>query len=168
MEDLLIIGTISSTHGIRGEVKVYPITDDISRFDDLKEVVLDTGREHINLEIEGVKYFKNQAILKFKGIDNINDVEKYKGKDILVTRENAVELKENEYYITDLIGLSVITDENVKLGHVTDIMKTGANDVYVVETNDKKEILLPAIKECILDIDLDKKLIKIHLMDGLI
>ncbi len=168
MEDLLIIGTISSTHGIRGEVKVYPITDDISRFDDLKEVVLDTGREHINLEIEGVKYFKNQAILKFKGIDNINDVEKYKGKDILVTRENAVELKKNEYYITDLIGLSVITDENVKLGHVTDIMKTGANDVYVVETNDKKEILLPAIKECILDIDLDKKLIKIHLMDGLI
>ena len=168
MEDLLIIGTISSTHGIRGEVKVYPITDDISRFDDLKEVVLDTGREHINLEIEGVKYFKNQAILKFKGIDNINDVEKYKGKDILVTRENAVELKKNEYYITDLIGLRVITDENVKLGHVTDIMKTGANDVYVVETNDKKEILLPAIKECILDIDLDKELIKIHLMDGLI
>ncbi|NMB42705.1 MAG: ribosome maturation factor RimM [Clostridiales bacterium] len=168
MEDLLKVGTISSTHGIRGEVKVYPTTDDISRFDYLKDVILDTGKELLELEVEGVKYFKNQAILKFKGIDNINDIEKYKGKDLLVTRENAVELGENEYFIADLIDSLVITDEGSELGILTDVLKTGANDVYVVETKEGKEILLPVIKECILDVNIEDKVIKVHLMDGLI
>lgn len=168
MDDLFMVGTISSTHGIRGEVKVYPATDDIRRFDELKEVVLDTGKELLNLEIEGVKYFKNQAILKFKGIDNINDIERYKGKDLLVTRENAIELEENEYFISDLIGLKVITDEDIELGTLTDVMKTGANDVYVVKTKEGKEVLLPVIEECILDVDIEKQLIIVHLMDGLI
>ena len=89
MEQLLRVGVISSTHGVRGEVKVYPTTDDPNRFKKLKKVVLDTGREHLELEISGVKFFKNQVILKFKGIDNINDIEKYKGKDLLVHREDA-------------------------------------------------------------------------------
>ena len=168
MEDLLIVGTISSTHGIRGEVKVYPITDDVKRFSQLKEVILDTGKEHIPLEIEGVKYFKNQAILKFKGYDNINDVEKYKGKDLLVTRENAIELEENEYFITDLIGARVVTDDGVDFGELTEVLKTGANDVYIVKTKEGKEVLLPVIKECILDINLEDHIIKVHLMDGLI
>jgi 16S rRNA processing protein RimM len=168
MEDLLKVGTISSTHGIRGEVKVYPTTDDISRFDYLKDVILDTGKELLELEVEGVKYFKNQAILKFKGIDNINDIEKYKGKDLLVTRENAVELGENEYFIADLIDSLVITDEGSELGILTDVLKTGANDVYVVETKEGKEVLLPVIKECILDVNIEDKVIKVHLMDGLI
>ncbi|NLJ90783.1 MAG: 16S rRNA processing protein RimM [Clostridiales bacterium] len=168
MEDLLKVGTISSTHGIRGEVKVYPTTDDIRRFDYLKEVILDTGRELIDLEVEGVKYFKNLVILKFKGIDNINDIEKYKGKDLLVTRENAVELGKNEYFIADLIGSRVITDEDVELGIVTDVLKTGANDVYVVETSQGKEVLIPVIKECILDVDIENQLIRVHLLDGLL
>ena len=168
MEDLLKVGTISSTHGIRGEVKVYPTTDDIRRFDYLIEVILDTGRELIDLEVEGVKYFKNLVILKFKGIDNINDIEKYKGKDLLVTRENAVELGKNEYFIADLIGSRVITDEDVELGIVTDVLKTGANDVYVVETSQGKEVLIPVIKECILDVDIENQLIRVHLLDGLL
>lgn len=168
MNDLLKVGIISSTHGIRGQVKVYPTTDDMDRFDDLKNIVLDTGKEHINLEIENVKYFKNQVILKFKGIDDINDIEKYKGKDLLVTREDAVQLQENEFFIVDLIGASVITDQDVELGTLTDVMKTGANDVYVVEDKDGKEILLPAIKECILGVNLDEHLIRVHIMDGLL
>lgn len=167
MEDLLIVGTIIKPHGVRGEVKVYPTTDDINRFDDLKEVILDTGKEQISLEVEGVKYFKNQVILKFKDMDNINDIEKYKGKDLLVTRENAVPLEENEYFITDLIGSKVITDEDIELGKVKDVLVTGANDVYIIETEEGKEVLLPAIKQCILDVDIEEKIVKVHMMDGL-
>ena len=168
MEDLLIIGTISSTHGIRGEVKVYPITDDISRFDDLKEVVLDTGREHINLEIEGVKYFKNQAILKFKGIDNINDIEKYKGKSLLVDRENAVKLRKDEYFIADMIGLQVYTEDGEAFGVLKDVLETGANDVYIIDSPKHGEVLIPAIKQCILDVDIEGQKMTIHLMEGLV
>lgn len=167
MEQLLRVGVISSTHGVRGEVKVYPTTDDVGRFKKLKKVVLDTGREQLELEISGVKFFKNQVILKFKGIDNINDIEKYKGKDLLVHREDAVELEENENYVADLIGLCVVTEEGQKLGVLTEVMETGANDVYVVETEDGKELLLPAIRDCILDVDLEKDLMTVHVLPGL-
>ena len=107
MEDLLQVGIITSTHGVRGEVKVYPTTDDPRRFRRLKEVVLDTGKEKLNLEIEGVKFFKQFVILKFKGLDNINDIEKYRQKSLYVTRKNAVRLQRDEYFIADLIGLKV-------------------------------------------------------------
>lgn len=168
MEDYLRIGTIASTHGIKGEVKVFPTTDDLNRFKQLKECILDTGREKMTLEIEGVKFFKQMAILKFKGFDNINDIEKYRGKDLLVTRAEAVPLEEDEYFIPDLIGLKVVTEDGAEFGIMADVMQTGANDVYVVTMNDGKEILLPAIKECILDINLETGLMKIHLMDGLL
>jgi 16S rRNA processing protein RimM len=168
MNDFLRVGVISSTHGVRGEVKVFSTTDDLNRFKDLKQVILDTGREHIELEIEGLKFFKQFAILKFKGIDNINDIEKYKGKDILVTRENAVKLEEDEYFIYDLIGSKVVTDEDIELGELVEILVTGANDVYVVKTKDEKEILLPSIKECILEVDAENKFIKVHIMPGLL
>jgi 16S rRNA processing protein RimM len=111
MDNFLRVGVISSTHGVKGEVKVFPTTDDVNRFNDLKQVLLDTGKEYIELEIEGVKYFKQFVILKFKGINNINDIEKYKGKDLLVSRENAVKLEEDEYFIYDIIGSKVITDD---------------------------------------------------------
>ena len=103
-------GVISNTHGIRGEVKVYPTTDNVRRFDNLKEVILDTGKEQLNLHVTSVKYFKNMVILKFKEFDNINDIIPYKGMDLLVTRENAIPLEEGEYYIADIIGSKVITD----------------------------------------------------------
>ena len=107
MEDTLRVGVISSTHGVRGEVKVFPTTDDVTRFKQLKEVILDTGKEQKILVIEQVKFFKNMAILKFKGYDNINDIEIYKGKDLLIPRDQAVELGPNENFIVDLIGLKV-------------------------------------------------------------
>lgn len=168
MDNYLRVGVISTTHGIRGEVKVFPTTDDPNRFTELKHVFLDTGKELVTLEIEGIKFFKNLVILKFKGIDNINDVEKYRGKDLLITRENAVKLEKDEYFIFDLIGSEVFTDEGEKLGVLVEIMSSAANDVYVVKTPENKEILLPSIKECILDIDVDNKKITVHIMKGLL
>ena len=168
MEQFLRVGVISSTHGLRGEVKVYPTTDDPERFLDLDEVILDTGREHKILEIEGVKFFKNQVILKFKGYDNINDIEKYLKKDLLVDREHAVELGENENFIADLIDMEVATDEGKVLGTLTDVIETGANGVYAVKTPEGKEILLPAIRDCILDVNVDEKRMTVHVMEGLL
>ena len=111
MEDLFRVGVIANTHGIRGEVKVFPTTEDPKRFEWLKEVLLDTGKEKMPLEIQGVRYFKNLVIVKFKGIDNINDIEKYKGMDLYVTRENAIPLEEGEYYIADIIGAKIETED---------------------------------------------------------
>ncbi len=168
MEKLLKVGVISSTHGLKGEVKVFPTTDDVKRFRQLKEVLLDAGDEKPVLQIEQVKIFKQFVILKFKGIDDIEDVQKYKGKDLLVTRENAVELKKDEYFIADLIGVSVISDDNSLRGILKDVVQTGANDVYVIDLEDGRQLLLPAIKECVLMVDLDENIMKIHVLDGLL
>ena len=167
MEDMLRVGVITSTHGVRGEVKVFPTTDDPKRFNELKEVILDTGKEQIPLEIEQVKYFKNMVILKFKGYDNINDIEKYKSKDLLIIRDHAVELGPDEYFITDLIGLQVLTEDGEALGGLKDVLETGANDVYVVEMKNGRELLIPAIKDCILDVDTEQGTMTVHLLEGL-
>lgn len=168
MEQFLQVGVISSTHGIRGEVKVYPTTDEKTRFQELKEVILDTGKEQMTLEIENVRYFKQMVILKFRGIDNINDIERYKGRPLLVCREDAVPLDENEYYIADLIGMDIVTEDGSFFGRLSDVMETGANDVYIIQTEKQGEVLIPAIRECILDVDPEKRQMKIHLMKGLI
>ncbi len=167
MEDLLQVGVITTTHGVRGEVKVFPTTDDPARFKKLKNVILDTGREKIDLEVAGVKFFKNMVILKFKGIDDINDVEKYRKKSLYVTRENAVKLKKNEYFIADLIGLKVESDEGEDLGILSDVLQTGANDVYVLSKEGEDDILLPAIKECVKEVDIENGTILVHLLPGL-
>ena len=168
MEDLLQVGIITSTHGVRGEVKVYPTTDDPRRFRRLKEVVLDTGKEKMNLEIEGVKFFKQFVILKFKGLDNINDIEKYRQKSLYVTRKNAVRLQRDEYFIADLIGLKVEEEDGKELGTVKDVLETGANDVYEVEMADGKSLLLPAIKQCILNVDVENGTMQVHVLEGLL
>lgn len=168
MEDLLQVGIITSTHGVRGEVKVYPTTDDPRRFRRLKEVVLDTGREKLNLEIEGVKFFKQFVILKFKGLDDINDIEKYRQKSLYVTRKNAVRLQRDEYFIADLIGLKVQDEDGTELGTVKDVIETGANDVYEVEMADGRSLLLPAIKQCILNVDVENGMMQVHVLEGLL
>ena len=169
MEDFLKVGGIANTHGIKGEVKVFPTTDDPQRFCKLKNVKLDTGKGYIDLEIQSVKFFKQFVILKFKGYDNINDIEKYKGKQLYVTRENAVELDEDEYFIADMIGLDVIDENDNHIGKLTDVTQTGANDVYVINMEDcEDELLVPAIKECILDVNVKDGFIKIHIMEGLL
>ncbi|MFI3238234.1 MAG: ribosome maturation factor RimM [Lachnospiraceae bacterium] len=168
MEDLLQVGVITSTHGIKGEVKIFPTTDDVNRFKKLKEVLLDTGKEKIVLEIEGVKFFKQFVILKFKGFDKIEDIERYKSKNLFVTRANAVKLKKNEYFVADLEGLQVIDEHNTEIGVLKSVLETGANDVYIINMPDGKELLIPAIKECVLDVDMETRVMKIHIMDGLL
>lgn len=168
MEEKLRVGIISSTHGIRGEVKVFPTTDDQNRFKKLKKVLLDDKKEELELEVEGVKFFKKFAILKFKGIDNINDVEKYKGKELYVIRKEAQKLEKDEYYIADLLGIDVVEDNGQKLGTLKDVIETGANDVYVVEREKGKELLIPAIKQCILNVDVESRRMDVHLLEGLL
>ncbi|MBQ4536319.1 MAG: ribosome maturation factor RimM [Lachnospiraceae bacterium] len=168
MEDLFQVGVITSTHGVRGEVKVFPTTDDPRRFKRLKEVILENGKEQILLEIESVKFFKQFVILKFKGIDNINDVEKYRQKSLLVTRKNAVRLSKDEYFIADLMGLKVLDEDGTEIGVLENVMETGANDVYEIKMNDGRELLLPAIKQCVLEVDVEAGFIKVHIMDGLL
>lgn len=168
MEEMLQVGVITSTHGVRGEVKVFPTTDDPMRFKKLKKVILDAGKETLPLEIQSVKFFKQFVILKFKGIDNINDIEKYRKCPLLVAREDAIELDDDEYFIADMIGMEVLTEDGKVFGTLKDVMETGANDVYVIESTQYGEVLVPAIKECILDVDIKERKMKIHLMDGLI
>ena len=168
MEDMLQVGVITQTHGVRGEVKVFPTTDDVNRFKKLKQVILDTGKETMPLEIQSVKFFKQFVILKFKGIDNINDIEKYKRCSLYVTREHAVALEEDEYFIADMIGMEVCTEDGNIFGTLKDVIETGANDVYVIENAEHGEVLVPAIKECIRCVDIEKGQMMIHLMDGLI
>lgn len=168
MEEILQVGIITTTHGVRGEVKVFPTTDDVNRFKKLKEVILDTGREKITLEIEGIKFFKQMVILKFKGIDTLDDVVKYRQAGLYVTRDNAVKLGRDEYFIADLIGAEVYDESDQLIGRLEDVMTTGANDVYVIRTTDEKELLLPAIKQCILNVDIQKHRIKVHVLDGLL
>ena len=168
MEEFLQVGVISSTHGVRGEVKVFPTTSDKERFRDLKSVTLDTGKERISLEIQQVKFFKQMVILKFRGIDSINDIERYKGKSLWVPREEALPLGEDEYYIADLIGMEVSLEDDTYFGRLRDVIETGANDVYAVETAEGREVLIPAIKECILQVDVQAGKFRIHLMKGLV
>lgn len=168
MEKRLQVGVITATHGLKGEVKVFPTTDDPNRFRRLKEVILDTGREERVLEIEGVKFFKQMVILKFKGFDDIGDVEKFRRGTLFVTRENAVKLKKNEYFIADLIGMQVENEDGSELGTLQDVISTGANDVYDVRLSDGRQLLIPAIRECILSVDVEEGRMRVHLLDGLL
>ena len=168
MEQLLQVGIITQTHGVHGEVKVFPTTDDPERFLDLEYVILDTGKEKKKLTIQGVKFFKQFVILKFKGINNMNDIERYKRCSLFVDRENAVELEEDEYFIADMIGMNVVTKDDENFGVLKDVIETGANDVYVVNTPKYGEVLIPAIKECILDVNVKEGKMLVHLMEGLV
>lgn len=168
MEDLLRVGVVTSTHGIAGEVKVFPTTDDAERFKKLKEVFVDLGREQLTLHIASVKFFKNMVILKFKEFGNINEVEKLVKKDLMISRDMAVPLSEDENFICDMIGLTTVTDDGIELGKLTDVLQTGANDVYVITTAEKKEVLIPAIKQCILKVDLEEKKMTVHMLEGLL
>lgn len=167
MVDRLRVGVITSPHGIKGEVNVFPTTDDAHRFDFLKKAYIDLGKEQKLCEIEDVKYFKNMVILKFKGIDDRNIVEGYRSKDLYIDREDAVPLEEGEYFICDIIGFEVVTDEGERLGVLKDVLTTAANDVYVVDLGEGKEVLIPSIKQCILNTDTEAERITVHLLPGL-
>ena len=167
MQKRLEIGQIVNTFGIKGEIKITPFTDDINRFDNLKKVYVKTKKESKQYKVENVKYHKNMVLLKLVGINTIEDAEMLKNAFLEIDREDAVPLDEGTYYIADLIGLEVYTDENKLLGKVEDIYNTGSNDIYVIKDELGKQILLPGIKEVIKEVKLDDKII-VHLIPGLI
>ena len=164
MENLLEIGQIVNTHGLRGDVKVMPWCDDPEIFHELAYVLID-GEEY---EIQKSSLHKNAVLLKLKGIDHINDAENYRNKVLTIPREELGKLPEGTYYICDLLGCSVETVNGRNLGKICDIIKTGSNDVYVVEDITKKQVLIPVIDEVIKSVSIDEKRIVIEPLKGLI
>ncbi len=169
MEQYFQVGTITTTHGLKGEVKVFPSTEDMRRFDDLKNktIYLDPDTKNVPLVIEGVKYFKNQVILKFKGLDRIEDVEKLRKCGIFIDRKDAIPLEEGEYYIADIFGMKVFDEDGNELGEITDVLQTGANDVFVVHQDGRKDMLVPQIPPVVLDMNIEEGVMRIHLLEGL-
>ena len=165
-EQYLEIGKITNTHGVMGEVRVQPWADSPDFLCKFKTLYVD--KTHWPIKVERARVHKNMVILKFKEFNNINEIEKYKGKDLLIRRDQAVKLAPNENFITDLIGLKVVTDEGKEFGTLTDVLQTGANDVYVIESLEGKEYLFPAIPQCILDVNLENQMVTVHILDGLL
>jgi 16S rRNA processing protein RimM len=167
MEDLFTVGVVTTAHGIKGELKVFPTTDDAKRFKKLKEVIVRSKHKTETLKVESVKFFKQFVILGFEGLNRIEDVEQLRGCSLLVERKDAVPLEENEYYIADLIGLSVRKEDGTEIGTLFEVLETGANDVYVVKREGMKNLLLPAISQCILDVQPEQGFMTVHIMEGL-
>ncbi len=162
------IGQIVNTFGIKGFVKINPFTDDLERFEELKSVFVVKNKELIEMQIEEVKYHKHLVLVKFKGIEDINMAEKYKGCYIKIKRENARKLPEDTYFIADLIGIKVYDEDGNLLGKVDDIYNNKSTDIYVIKDDLGKQILLPSTKEVIKQIDVDEERMVVHLIDGLV
>lgn len=167
MDDYLRVGAVTTAHGVKGELKVFPTTDDPGRFKKLKSLMVEKGKDFTEFKVQSVKFFKQFVILKFEGIDTMNDALLYKGADLYVSRKNAVKLEKDEYFITDLIGLEVYDENNDHIGVISEVYQTGANDVYEIKVNDEKSFLLPAIKECVLNVDIKGGKITVHILEGL-
>ncbi len=168
--DRFQVGVIASTHGLSGEVNVFPTTEDPGRFKKLKKVRLHTQKgEELELDIVSARFFKKFVIVKFKQFGNINEVEKFRGCELTIDRKDAIKLQPGEYYCADLIGLTIVDEEGKELGILTEILQTGANDVYEMTLKDSEEkVYIPAIKDCIKEIDTSAGKITIHVMDGLL
>lgn len=169
MQDKFQVGAIASVHGIKGEVKVFPTTDEPGKFRKLKTVLMETGRgEEREISFQSVKFSGNMAIVKFEGIESPEDARKYRGATLWIPRDEAVALDEGEYYQADLVGLSVVTEDGESFGTLTNVLKTGANDVYEVAMPDGRTALLPAIRDCVKEVDLEAGRMTVHVMDGLL
>ena len=170
MTDRFQVGVIASTHGLSGEVNVFPTTEDPSRFKKLKEVTLHTNRgEELELHVQSARFFKKFVIVKFKEFNNINEVEKFRGCELTIARKDALKLEPGEFYCADLIGLDIVDEDGNTLGKVSDIIQTGANDVYEMTSENREDkVYIPAIKDCVKEINIEKGQIIIHVMDGLL
>ena len=167
MNSYLELGQIVNVKGLKGEVKVNPFTENIERFEELKTVLIKFKNENKEFEIEKVGYHKNQVILKFKGINTVEEAEKLRNSYILIDRNDLEPLEEGVYYITDLLGLEVYTEDGTLLGKVDDIYNTGTNDIYVVKDDLGKQKLLPGIPEVLKNVDLEHGKIIVNLIEGL-
>ncbi len=168
MEKYLEIGQIVNTFGIKGQVKIVPFTDDITRFDELKEIYIEKKNELKLFQIEQVNYKKNMVILKLKGIETVEEAEKLRNCYLKIDRKDAKKLPKDTYFIVDLLGLDVYTDEGKLLGKVDDIYNAGSSDIYVIKDELGKQILLPAIKDVLKEVDLENQKIIVHLIKGLV
>lgn len=163
--DYIQVGKIVNTHGIKGDVKVVPLTDDIKRFEKLKTVFI--GDEKLELEIINVSYIKGNVLLRFKNYEDINDIEKFKNDEVWIDKKDKIKLPKDSFFLDDILGLEVYLTDNNHLGTIKDILQPGANDVYVVKSG-KKEYLIPAIKDVIKEVDIDNKKMIIEPIEGLL
>ena len=168
MEEYFEIGQIVNTSGLKGILKIKPFTDDIKKFSNLKTIYIKTKSGLTEFKIEQVRYVKNMVMLKLTGIDTVEEAEKYRNLYIKILRDQEEELEEGSYYVVDILGCKVNTDTNQELGKVVDVFQTGSNDVYVVKDEQGKQILLPAIKQVIKNVDVKNKIIIVHLLEGLV
>ena len=167
MTDLFRIGVITDTHGLKGEVKVFPTTDDVRRFKKCKTLLVEHKNEIQERRVEGVKFFKQFVIMKLEGISTMDEALTYKNNTLYVRRKDAVKLNKDEYFITDLYGLKVYDEENKYIGDISQVIQTGANDVYEITNASGEKHLIPAIKQCVLDVDMQNRTMTIHVMEGL-
>ena len=168
MEEYFEIGQIVNTSGLKGEIKIKPFTDDITKFNKFKTIYVSIKKELKEFEIEKVRFSKNMVFLKLKGIESIEEAENYRNLYLKIKRNKDEKLEENTYYIVDILGCKVYTDEQKELGEVVDVFSTGSNDVYVVKDELGKQVLLPAIKDVIKNVNIENRLITVHLLEGLI
>ncbi len=168
MEEYFEIGQIVNTSGLKGVLKIKPFTDDIKKFSNLKTIYIKTKNGLTEFKIEQVRYVKNMVMLKLAGIDTVEEAEKYRNLYIKILRDQEEELEEGSYYVVDILGCKVNTDANQELGKIVDVFQTGSNDVYVVKDEQGKQILLPAIKQVIKNVDIKNKIITVHLLEGLV
>ena len=168
MEEYFEIGQIVNTSGLKGILKIKPFTDDIKKFSNLKTIYIKTKSGLTEFKIEQVRYVKNMVMLKLAGIDTVEEAEKYRNLYIKILRDQEEELEEGSYYVVDILGCKVNTDANQELGKIVDVFQTGSNDVYVVKDEKGKQILLPAIKQVIKNVDIKNKIITVHLLEGLV
>ena len=168
MKEYFEIGQIVNTSGLKGILKIKPFTDDIKKFSNLKTIYIKTKSGLTEFKIEQVRYVKNMVMLKLAGIDTVEEAEKYRNLYIKILRDQEEELEEGSYYVVDILGCKVNTDANQELGKIVDVFQTGSNDVYVVKDEQGKQILLPAIKQVIKNVDIKNKSITVHLLEGLV
>ena len=169
MVDFLRVGKLVNTHALRGEVRVISHSDfKDARFKKGSELVIDAGGTHVPVVVENARVNKNFDLLKFVGMDHINDVEKYKGCEILVKADDLEALEGDEFYYFEVIGCAVRTLEEVVLGEIVDILQTGANDVWVVKRKGEKDLLIPYIHDVVKDVNIVDKVVTIELLEGLV
>ena len=168
MTDRFQVGTVAGTHGIKGDIRVFPTTDDRSRFYKLKKVYVEIDGRERKLTVSNVRMQAKFVLMHLSGYDTPEDARMLLRKSLMIGREDLMPLPEGRYYIADLIGLRVITDEDCELGILNDVIRTGANDVYSVRTPEGKDVLIPVIRDCILDVQPEEGYIRVHLLPGLL
>lgn len=167
IQEYLDIGKIVNTHGVKGELKILPFTDDITRFERLNSVLIKKSEnDYDEYVIDNVRYHKDFVLIKFDKVDNMNDAEKLKNRILSIKRQDAIDLPEDTYFICELIGCKVYENDRL-LGELIDVIQTGSNDVYVVKREGHKDLLIPVLKDVVKVVDIENERIEVELLEGL-